>query len=90
MQKCITTTICNELGMHARAAASFVKKASEYKSDIIVKKDEFEVNGKSIMGLIMLSAPKGSVIEICATGEDASDCLQSLESLINNKFGEDA
>ncbi len=90
MEKFITTTISNELGMHARAAAAFVKTASEYNADIVVKKDEYEVNGKSIMGLIMLSAPKGSIIEIHANGLDAHDCLQSLQSLVEGKFGEDA
>ena len=80
--------ISNELGLHARPAAQFVKIASRYQSNIIVYKDDREVNGKSIMGILMLAAPKGSVIEIAAEGNDAEQALKELGDLIDNKFGE--
>lgn len=83
-----TFLIKNELGLHARAAAQFVKIASRFNSEILVKKDSREVNGKSIMGILMLAAPKGSKIMIRAVGSDGSEALAALEELIENKFGE--
>lgn len=80
--------IKNELGLHARAAAQFVKIASRFASEIKVFKDSREVNGKSIMGILMLAAAKGSHIRILAEGDDATDALAALEELIENKFGE--
>jgi len=83
-----TFPITNELGLHARAAAQFVKIASRFSSEILVKKDSREVNGKSIMGILMLAAAKGSQIKVTALGDDASDAVGALKTLIENKFGE--
>ena len=80
--------IVNELGMHARAAASFVKVANKYSSEVTVEKDGVSANGKSIMGVMMLAASKGSKIKVTAEGEDAKESLEALEKLIKNKFGE--
>ncbi len=78
----------NELGLHARAAAQFVKIASRYQSEILVTKNKKEVNGKSIMGILMLAAAKGSEIQVTAKGEDASEAVNELGQLVKNKFGE--
>lgn len=78
----------NELGLHARAAAQFVKIANRYQSEILVTKNKKEVNGKSIMGILMLAAAKGSNIEVSAKGTDAADAINELGQLIKNKFGE--
>jgi phosphocarrier protein len=83
-----TFLIKNELGLHARAAAQFVKIASRFIAEILVKKDSREVNGKSIMGILMLAAAKGSKITIRAVGSDSAEALSALEELIENKFGE--
>ncbi len=83
-----TFKISNELGLHARAAAQFVKIASRFSSEILVKKDSREVNGKSIMGILMLAAAKGSEIRIAVSGGDAPEALSALQALIENKFGE--
>lgn len=80
--------IVNELGLHARAAAAFVKVANRYRADIMVSKDSLTVNGKSIMGVLMLAAAKGTSIVVEAKGDDASDALNSLAQLVNDKFGE--
>ncbi len=82
-------TIKNKLGLHARPVAMFVKTANKFKSDIIVEKSNETVNGKSIMGMMMLAAGKGSVIKVTAKGPDAEEALKELEQLINNKFGEE-
>jgi phosphocarrier protein len=81
--------IINELGLHARAAASFVKVAEKYKSDVKIEKDGLSANGKSIMGILMLAAPKGSVVTVTCSGDDAEDAMKELKELINNKFGEE-
>lgn len=81
-------TIKNELGLHARAAAQFVQTAAKYQAEITVSKDGEEVNGKSILSLMMLAAPIGSEIELKAEGDDARELLESLLQLIDNKFGE--
>jgi phosphocarrier protein HPr len=81
-------TINNLLGLHARAAAAFVKIANRFQSEILVRKDEAEVNGKSIMGVLMLAAAKGSEISVTARGGDASDAMEALGRLIDDKFGE--
>ena len=83
-----TFKIDNELGLHARAAAQFVKIASRYRSEIKVQKDSREVNGKSIMGILTLAAAKGSKIRITTIGEDSSKAMDELGALIDNKFGE--
>jgi phosphocarrier protein len=81
-------TIINKLGLHARAAAKFVTTASEFNADIKVIKDERSVNGKSIMGVMMLAASKGTSIKVLAEGDDAEAAMASIEALINNYFGE--
>ncbi|WP_022849763.1 HPr family phosphocarrier protein [Limisalsivibrio acetivorans] len=81
--------IINELGLHARAAAGFVKVAEKFSSEIKVKKDGVEVNGKSIMGLMMLAAQKGTSIEVIAAGEDAEEALDAICGLVSDKFGEE-
>lgn len=81
--------ISNRLGLHARAAAQFVQIAGQYQAEVFVEKDGCEVNGKSIMGILMLAAPKGTLIQVRVEGSDAEQALASLEQLINDKFGED-
>jgi phosphocarrier protein HPr len=79
----------NKLGMHARAAASFVRIAQQFKAEIYIERDGQTINGKSILGILTLACPKGGVITIKIEGSDAQDALQALENLIENKFGED-
>ena len=81
-------TINNRLGLHARAAAKFVQMASRFASEVSVTKDGKAVNGKSIMGVMMLAAAQGAEIEIRTEGEDADEALASLESLVTGRFGE--
>jgi phosphocarrier protein len=81
-------TISNKLGIHARPAAQFVKTASKFEADIRVEKDGEEVDGKSIMGLMMLAAGHGSVVNIAAEGADAEDALKALEDLVVRNFEE--
>lgn len=81
--------IINRLGLHARAAAQMVQTANKFKCDVTVEKDGSEVNGKSIMGLLMLAAPQGSLIKVTACGEDADQALKVIGKLINDGFGED-
>lgn len=83
-------TITNRLGLHARAAARFVAVASEYQASIAVEHDGRRVNGKSIMGLMMLAAGRGTELLVEATGEDAGEALDALERLVAERFGEDA
>lgn len=82
-------TIINEKGMHARAAAEFTRLAAKFKSGVFVAREGTEVNGKSIMGVLMLAAYCGSTIEVRAEGEDAEDALTALKELVENKFGEE-
>ena len=79
----------NKLGLHARPCSKFVKLASSFKCEVWVSKDDESVNGKSIMGLMMLAAGQGSRLEITANGADAQDALNALEKLVNQKFDED-
>jgi len=81
--------IQNELGLHARPAALFVKTANSFQADIIVEKEGKKVNGKSIMGIMMLAAAKGSAIKIKARGKDADEAMGALQQLILSKFGEE-
>ena len=81
-------TIINKLGMHARAAAKFVSLASTFNSDIELEKGHRRVNGKSIMGVMMLAASKGSTITLYADGRDEDNAVIRLENLINDRFGE--
>jgi len=81
--------IVNRLGLHARPAALFVKVASRYRSDVWVKKENEEVNGKSIMGLMMLAAGQGSKLQVRCEGPDAARALDEIEELIKACFNED-
>ncbi len=81
-------TIRNRLGLHARAAALFVKKAGEYNSEVWVEKDGTRVNGKSIMGLLMLACPLGSDVLIRVEGDDEGTAFEDLKNLIEDGFGE--
>jgi phosphocarrier protein HPr len=81
--------IKNKLGLHARAAVKFVNITSQYKSRIIVEREGMEVNGKSLLSILTLACPKGSWITIVADGADADQAVESLETLIEDKFGED-
>jgi len=83
-----TVQIVNKAGLHARPAAEIVKLAARYASDITVMRDELEVNGKSIMGVMMLAAECGSMLQLKAEGPDAAEALDALEKLIESKFGE--
>jgi len=83
-----TLTIINKLGLHARAAARFVQVASGFECDISVVHASKEVSGKSIMGMMMLAAGKGTSIHIIATGKDEDAALSRLEELIADRFGE--
>lgn len=83
-----TFTIINKLGLHARAAAKFVTTASSFDADILVRRDGREVNGKSIMGVMMLAAAKGTDITVCADGKDANAALKAIGELIDNYFEE--
>ena len=82
-------TIKNRLGIHARPAAKLSKIANEFESTIRVMKDGLEVNGKSIMGIMMLAAAEGNVIQVEAEGPDEKDAIRALGDLIENKFDED-
>ena len=82
-------TIENRNGLHARPAALFVKTSSRFRSEVWVEKDGERVNGKSIMGLMMLAAGKGSVLRVTAEGDDASTVMTELEQLIRTRFGEE-
>lgn len=84
-----TVTIVNKLGLHARAAAKLVRLASSFDSDIQIKRQQREVNGKSIMGVMLLAAGKGTEIELTVSGTDEVDALEELTKLIANRFGED-
>ena len=84
-----TFRIKNRLGLHARAASMFVQVANRFDSEISVSKNDQEVNGKSIMGILILAAPKGSEITIKAVGADALKALRALGELIEEGFGEE-
>ncbi|WP_305046558.1 HPr family phosphocarrier protein [Geoalkalibacter sp.] len=81
-------TIRNRLGLHARAAAQLVQTANRFRADVTVSKDGMEVNGKSIMGILMLAAAQGSSIKVSVDGEDAGDALETIGRLIDDGFGE--
>jgi phosphocarrier protein len=84
-----TVEIINELGMHARAATLFVQTASKYPCEVFVEKDGQEVNGKSIMGVLLLVAAQGSKITIIAEGVEAETAVRTLVALVNDRFGEE-
>lgn len=81
-------TIVNKLGLHARAAAKLVTLASKFESDITIKRGDQEVNAKSIMGVMMLAAAKGVVIDVRVDGKDADEALAEITRLVQNRFGE--
>lgn len=81
-------TVINKLGLHARAAAKFVTLASSFKSDIQLSRDGRVVNGKSIMGVMMLAAAKDTQLTLHISGDDEDDAFKQLNELIENKFGE--
>ena len=81
--------IVNKLGLHARAAAKFVTLASTFASNIQLAKDGQQVNGKSIMGVMMLAASQGTELKLIADGQDESEAIQRLSELIEHRFGED-
>ena len=85
----LETKIINKLGLHARAAAKFVSLASSFASDIKVSKEDQTVNGKSIMGVIMLAAAKDTSLLLIIDGEDEEEAATGLCGLINNRFGEE-
>ena len=82
-------TISNKLGIHARPAAQFVKTANRFKADVFVEKDGEEVDGKSIMGLMMLAAGHGSVIIVSTDGPDEAEAMDAIGDLISRKFEEE-
>jgi phosphocarrier protein HPr len=82
-------TIINRLGLHARPSAMFVKTASRFRAEIWVEKDGERVNGKSIMGLMMLAAGQGSKLQVLCEGPDADQALSEIEAIILRKFDED-
>ena len=82
-------TICNQRGLHARASARFVKTAAQFEADVRVRKNGTEVSGRSIMGLMMLAAAPGTVVELSASGPQAAEAVAALARLIECKFDED-
>ncbi len=83
-----SVTIANRNGLHARPAAEIVKCASKFASDITMVRDDLEVNGKSIMGVMMLAAEFGATLVVRAAGPDATEAVQAIATLIEQKFGE--
>jgi phosphocarrier protein HPr len=83
-------TVVNQLGMHARAAAKFVHVATRFEAHVRVARDRREMDGKSIMGILLLAAPRGSTITISADGSDERDAVSALVALVRSGFGEDA
>ena len=79
--------IRNQLGLHARACALFVKTAARFQSHILVSRDDLEVNGKSIMGVMMLAAEEGSTIRVKAEGPDEGAAIRAISELVTGKFG---
>lgn len=86
--KCQKITLVNKLGLHARASAKLVSLASEFDSEVLLKRNGQAVNAKSIMGLMMLAAARGSELELCADGRDEKKAIDALVGLINDRFGE--
>ena len=86
---CRTATICNQRGLHARAAARFVKTAGSFDAEVWVRKNGIEVSGRSIMGLMMLAAAPGAVIRLTASGPQAEAAVTALVRLVECKFDED-
>ena len=89
MQHQSEVVIVNKYGLHARPAAEFVKLANRFASEVFIRKDDVEVSGKSIMGVMMLAAECGSIVHIRAAGDDATGAVDALVELIRNRFGEE-
>jgi phosphocarrier protein len=89
MQHESEVTIVNKYGLHARPAAEFVKLANRFASEVFIRKEDVEVSGKSIMGVMMLAAECGSTVGIRASGDDAREAVDALAELIRNRFGEE-
>jgi len=81
--------IVNALGLHARAATKLVQLASRYPCDVSVAREEQQANAKSVMGVLLLCASKGTFIEVTAKGDKADECVQAIGELVANRFGED-
>mgnify|MGYP000412558177 CR=1 FL=1 len=81
-------TIINKLGLHARAAAKFVRLASQFSSEVKLVRGSTEINAKSILGVMMLAAAKGTELELVVDGTDETESIAALEALVNNKFDE--
>ncbi|MEX0331936.1 MAG: HPr family phosphocarrier protein [Puniceicoccaceae bacterium] len=88
MEQEIVLTVTNKMGIHARPAAMIVRVANKYAADVLVEKDDEQVNGKSIMGLMMLAAGNGSTLRFKAEGNDAEDMLKEMSALFERKFEE--
>lgn len=82
-------TIVNRLGLHARAAAQLVQASNQFNSDVVLIKEDIEVNGKSIMGILLLAAPKGTELTVNVEGEDEVPAMEVIAALIEDGFGED-
>ena len=89
MEHASEVTIVNKYGLHARPAAEFVKLANRFASEVFIRKDDVEVSGKSIMGVMMLAAECGSTVHIRAAGDDAQGAVDALVQLVRNRFGEE-
>lgn len=89
MEHSSPVTIVNRYGLHARPAAEFVKLANRFGADVWIRKDETEVSGKSIMGVMMLAAECGSTVHIRAAGDDAREAVDALVGLVQARFGEE-
>ena len=81
--------ICNKLGLHARAAAKLVTMATQFSAEIFLHYKDKKVNGKSIMGVMMLAAGKGTQLVLCADGDDEQQAIEALEQLVNDRFDEE-
>ncbi len=82
--------IQNQLGLHLRAAAGFVKVAERFSSDVMVSQGDVSANGKSIIALVTLAAPRGTHIRIVVEGDDAEEAIEALAALVEDRFGEEA
>ena len=82
--------ICNELGLHLRAAAAFVKLAEQFKSEVTLERNGTASNGKSIIALVTLAASKGTPVSVVASGTDAQEAVEALVALVEGRFGEDS
>jgi phosphocarrier protein HPr len=89
MEHASEVTIVNKYGLHARPAAEFVKLANRFTSEVFIRKDDVEVSGKSIMGVMMLAAECGATVHVRAAGADAREAVDALVGLVQNRFGEE-